>query len=160
MLLSELLVVGTPALPSAGTARPWDPAVTTVPPNKAWGGRVSRARQASVMHCGNIAWVRPEHAMQLQCTAAARKDACVWPRRRPGHVRERAGAQSKAGLQRPGEVVQAAWSKRRALASRIRDSGNPAKVQVETYLPEGLKGTPTGPELLAWFAFWTAPRAG
>lgn len=37
-------------------------------------GSLSRGGQASVMHCGNIAWVPPEHAMQLQCTTAARQE--------------------------------------------------------------------------------------
>lgn len=36
------------------------------------------------MHCGNIAWVPPEHAMQLQCTTAARQEVGGQPRRCPG----------------------------------------------------------------------------
>lgn len=42
------------------------------PSDKARVGSLSRIGRASVMHCGNTAWVPPEHAMQLQCTTAAR----------------------------------------------------------------------------------------
>lgn len=68
------------SLPSTRMAVPCDPTVMAVPSNKAWLGSLSRARQASVMHCGNIAWVLPEHAMQLQCTTAASEELCSQPR--------------------------------------------------------------------------------
>lgn len=58
------------------------------PSDGAWGqsmvGSLSRAGQASVMHCGNIARVLPEHAMQLQCTTATHQEVCGWPWRCQG----------------------------------------------------------------------------
>lgn len=102
---ASLLIVGPPSLllpaPPGGRAIPQG---QQGPWEGAQAGSVPRARQASGMHCGNIARVRPEHAMQLQCTTAARSEACVGPRRCPGRsagrgrVQARVGSPSKAGL--------------------------------------------------------------
>lgn len=93
-------------------------------------GSLSRAGQASVMHCGNIAWVPPEHAMQLQCTTAAREeDAAVLC------ASEGWGPTPTLACRDMG-VVPAAWSKCRVLASRTWDSESLGKVQVEHACPQ------------------------
>lgn len=123
------------------------PTVTGEPSNKTWVGSLSRAGQASVMHCGNIAWVPPEHAMQLQCTTAAHQEVCSQPRRHPGQpvgsgtvwVRGQRptprlacrGLGSHAScleqMQSPGQL-RFTWADTEPRASRIWESGSPGKV--------------------------------
>lgn len=134
----------------------WDPTESSP---KARVGSLE-AGQASVMHCGNIAWVPPEHAMQLQCTTAARQDAAGPPR-----VCAREGVGSTLRL------ACKVWGGRarclEQMQSRIWDSGVDGRC-----LPPGLKREPTWANRLhfggraaclgagSWAASWARSAQG